>query len=311
VIRYTIEDIVKLIQTPYTTVGDSAGKYFTELKSTLKAHKNSLTFISHDRADKQDLLRNTAAEIIICDPELDISGHFEKYFIVVDDPRLTFAVVGSALFSAQPHQGIHPTAVVHPNAFIHKESWIGPFSYIGNSEIGTHSIVFGHCFIHDNVRIGSGVRIGAGCVIGGEGFGYLRNDDGAILNFPHVGGVVIEDNVEIGAHTCIDRGALDDTLIKEGAKIDNLVHIAHNVVVGSRSFIIANAVVCGSTAIGNEAWISPSAVLRDQIKVGSRSYIGMGAVVTKSVPDGEVWISEPAKSLRSLTGTLTKTAVEL
>jgi UDP-3-O-[3-hydroxymyristoyl] glucosamine N-acyltransferase len=110
--------------------------------------------------------------------------------------------------------------------------------------------------------------------------------------------VIIEDCVDIGANTCIDRGTLGNTVIRRGAKIDNLVHIAHNVVVGENTMVIANAMIGGSTEIGADSWVAPSATLRDAIQIGAASTVGLGAVVTKSVPDGEVWAGNPAKFLR-------------
>jgi UDP-3-O-[3-hydroxymyristoyl] glucosamine N-acyltransferase len=118
-----------------------------------------------------------------------------------------------------------------------------------------------------------------------------------VTSFPHVGGVEIEDDVEIGANTCIDRGSLGNTIVRRGAKIDNLVHIAHNVVVGRNAFVIANAMIGGSTILGDGSWTSPSATLRDGIRIGDGATVGLGAVVTKSIPDGAVWMGTPARPI--------------
>jgi len=116
--------------------------------------------------------------------------------------------------------------------------------------------------------------------------------------FPHIGGVQIEDDVEIGANTCIDRGTLGNTRIRKGAKIDNLVHIAHNVDVGENTAIIANAMIAGSTKIGANTWIAPSACLRDAINIGKDATVGLAALVTKDIPDGELWAGFPARKIR-------------
>jgi len=113
-----------------------------------------------------------------------------------------------------------------------------------------------------------------------------------------VGGVIIEDNVDIGANTCIDRGTLGHTYIKEGAKIDNLVHIAHNVIIGRNTTVIANAMIGGSTIIGDNVWIAPSSTLRDGITIGNSSTVGLAALVTKTIPENEVWAGFPAKLIR-------------
>jgi len=109
--------------------------------------------------------------------------------------------------------------------------------------------------------------------------------------------VLIEDNVEIGANTCIDRGSLGDTKICEGTCIDNLVHIAHNVYVGKHAVVIANAMVGGGTRIGDFAWVAPSACIRDRITIGDKSFVGLASLVTKDVSNGETVLGSPARSL--------------
>jgi len=118
--------------------------------------------------------------------------------------------------------------------------------------IGNGTRVYSGVQIHDQVRIGRNVVLKSGCVIGSDGFGFERNDEGTFEKFPHVGGVVIKDDVEIGGNTCVDRGTLSNTIIGKGTKIDNLVHIAHNVVVGKNCAIIALACLGGSRSVN--AW---------------------------------------------------------
>jgi UDP-3-O-[3-hydroxymyristoyl] glucosamine N-acyltransferase len=135
-------------------------------------------------------------------------------------------------------------------------------------------------------------------VIGSDGYGYQRNENLIFEKFPHMGGVIIEDNVDIGSNTCVDRGALGNTIIKEGAKIDNLVHIAHNVVIGRHCAIIANAMLGGSVVIADYSWVAPSASILNQVSIGKKVTVGMAAVVTKNIPDGETWAGVPAKPLK-------------
>ena len=149
--------------------------------------------------------------------------------------------------------------------------------------------------VYSHVRIGRRVTIHAGTILGADGFGYEREPGGELTKFPHLGGVVIEDEVEIGANTCIDRGTLADTFVGRGARIDNLVHLAHNTRVGEHAAVIAHAMVGGSTQIGARAWIAPSACLRDRIRIGDDAVVGLGSVVTRGVPDGATVFGNPAR----------------
>ena len=299
VTRYTFDDVLRLIDAPYRVAGRVSGHLIANVRPVLEADAESLVFITAGRADAQELAGQTRAAVVICDPAVDTAAPdvAGKTFIVVTDPKLVFASIANALFVERLGRGIHPTASVDPAARVHEDVHIGPFAYVGRVDIGQGSIIHGHVHLYDRVRIGRNVTIHAGTVIGADGFGYLRAEDGAVTNFPHVGGVEIEDDVEVGANACIDRGSLGDTVIRRGAKIDNLVHIAHNVVVGRDAFVIANAMIGGSTVLGDRSWVSPSATLRDVITIGRGATVGLGAVVTKDVPEAEVWAGSPARPM--------------
>jgi UDP-3-O-[3-hydroxymyristoyl] glucosamine N-acyltransferase len=141
------------------------------------------------------------------------------------------------------------------------------------------------------------VRIGANCSIGLPGFGYERDEDGRYWRFPHLGRVIIASDVEIGSNTCIDRGAIGDTIIERGVKIDNLVHIAHNVILKENVVVIANSMVAGSVTVDADAWISPSAAIKNKLSIGHGSVVGLGAVVIRDVAPHTTVIGNPARLL--------------
>jgi len=151
---------------------------------------------------------------------------------------------------------------------------------------------------YDCVELGENVGIGPNCSIGFEGFGFEPDEDGTYHRFPHIGKVIIGDDVEIGANTCIDRGALGDTIIGAGTKIDNLVHVAHNVRIGKNCMIIALTCLGGGVIIEDGVYVGIGASVRNQITIGEKAFIGMGAVVVKDVDPGITVIGNPAKPRR-------------
>jgi UDP-3-O-[3-hydroxymyristoyl] glucosamine N-acyltransferase len=199
-------------------------------------------------------------------------------------------------FARPRPRGIAASAKVATTAQIADDAFVGPLCTIGeNVQIGSGTVIYAGVHIYDDARIGRNVTINSGTVVGADGFGYERNAQGELEKFPHVGSVVIEDDVEIGANTCIDRGTLGDTRVCEGARLDNLVHVAHNTVIGRHAAVIADAMIGGSTKIGDYAWIAPSACLRDRIEIGDRAVVGLAAVVTKSVPEDTTVMGSPAR----------------
>jgi UDP-3-O-[3-hydroxymyristoyl] glucosamine N-acyltransferase len=149
------------------------------------------------------------------------------------------------------------------------------------------------------IVIGENTEICDTAIIGNEGFGFEPDENGDLVFFPHFCGVIIGDNVRVGSHTCIDRGNLRDTIINSNVKIDNLVHIAHNVIIGKNTMVVAGSVICGSVEIGESCFIGANSVIREHLKIGNNVIIGMGSVVTKNIPDNEVWAGNPAKKLRN------------
>lgn len=297
-LQITLRDIKPFLDETDTIVGNE-DFVVSNVQTAEKIDEKSLDWLNTLRKDKIDYLKNSKAKIIICETgipleEVDLTN---KCIVQVKNPKLTFIRIVSHFFQNNPLKGKHPSAVIHPSAKIHESSYIGPNTYIGDCVIGENTVIHGNCFLYDNTQVGRNVTINAGTVIGAEGFGYQRNENGEFEKFPHIGGVIINDNVDVGSNTSIDRGALGNTIIGEGAKIDNLVHIAHNVKVGKHAAVIAHAMIGGSSVIGDYSWVAPNSAIRDQISIGNRVTVGLGAVVTKNVPDGETWTGSPARNL--------------
>lgn len=218
-------------------------------------------------------------------------------FLVVENPRLEFIRLVREFFPPdRPPPGVHPLAVVDPSSSVAAGASVGAGCYIGPDVlIARDTILFPNVTIYGPADIGAECRIHSGAVIGADGFGYERNEDGELEPFPHIGGVWIGRNVHVGANTCIDRGSLEDTIIERGARIDNLVHIAHNVHIGRDTAVIASSMIAGSVRVGDRAWIAPSAAVMNKRTVGDDATVGLGAVVVKDVPAGATVKGVPAK----------------
>lgn len=232
-----------------------------------------LTAHSLDWSIKDNILRVSGSQFQVKEGGFNV-------ILKVRDAKRAIAMVGNH-FLVKHSVGIHPTAIIEEGA-----------------RIGSNCYIGAHVIIHSCVEIGSNVRIKAGAVIGNEGFGFVRDGNGDLVRFPQLGRVIICDGVEIGSNTTIDRGALSDTIIGRNTKINNQVHIAHNVRIGKNTAITAKVNISGSSQIGDNVWIAPGAVLRDHVNIGSGTLIGMGSVVIGDVPENEVWCGNPARKLR-------------
>lgn len=295
--KYSLNSIVKCIKEVYKIKGNRQIS-ISDINTPLSASPNSLTFI--DEKNVQYLF-TTKAGLIICNLSLMSKYKIKtnQCCIFVKKPKLVFLRIANNLFAKKIVKwGIDPTAYIHPKAIVDKQVFIGPFSYIGRCIIGKNTVLYGHNHIYDDVHIGKNVIIHAGAVIGGDGFGYVENEKCEFENFPQIGKVIIEDKVEIGANSCIDRGALTDTIIKYGVKIDNLVHIGHNTIIGKNTLITAHVIISGSTIIGDHCYFAPNSSTSGHLTIGKNVFIGTGSVVTKNIPAGQTWVGSPAKPLQ-------------
>lgn len=206
------------------------------------------------------------------------------------------AVIGKNV-SLGKNAAVGAHAVIEDNAMIGDRTIIYPLVYIGNkTRLGSDCIIYPNVSIRDNITIGSRVVVHPGSVIGSDGFGY-DNSTGKALKIPHIGDVVIEDDVEIGACTTVDRAKFSHTRIKKGTKVDNLVQVAHNVTIGENCLIAAQCGISGSCTIGNNVMMGGQVGLRDHASLGDRVMSAAKTGITKSFPADTIIAGTPAKPI--------------
>lgn len=224
------------------------------------------------------------SSVLICEETAVFSPLSGLPLIRTVNPRLCFTkLLSYATGKVSSNPEIAKTAVIHPLAKIASTVSVGEFTVIGkNVEIGDYTNIGNHVVIAEGVKIGNHCRIKSNSVIGENGFGYQDDEVGNPLFIPHIGSVRIGNQVDIGANCVIARGTLDDTLVGDFVKIDDLVFIAHNCSIGRFSKIIACAEISGSVTVGERSWIGPNSSIIDRISLGDKSFIGIGALVNRS-----------------------------
>jgi UDP-3-O-[3-hydroxymyristoyl] glucosamine N-acyltransferase len=282
--EYNIHDLTHLLG-PHDIVGSGSG-VFTETPPFEKAKSSSLIWVSPAQTNCAEVISSTQAAVVVCHSSTLVQPRPHQVFVQVADPKIAFVRILREIVPKPDSSNIHCTAIIHEEAMIHDSVSIGPFCYIGKCSIGANTLIESHCRISDNCEIGKNVIIQSGCIIGEAGFGFAQESDGTWIRFPHIGGVSIGDDVEIGSNTCIDSGALGATTIGRGTKIDNLVHIGHNATIGSRCIITACAQI-GAVNMGDDVWVGPNANLLRGQSIGNKAFISVGSVVTRDVPEGK------------------------
>lgn len=259
---------------------------------------STLDWINPSKSDKEQIVLKSPAKVFIVDPSVEYSNEIEKAgktLIVVAKPRMVIAKVMTEFFLPKSVGYIHPHATIDDDAQVDPTANIGAGVVIGKAKIGAHTVIKPNVVIYDDVTIGDNCLIQAGAVIGTDGLGCMREEDGSMVKFPHLGGIIIGNNVEIGANCQIAKGVLSDTIIKDGCKINGLCFIAHNCVLDENVWITGDTMLCGTTRVGKNTTIFSNVIVRDQAHIGAGCIIGMGSVITKNVPDGETWFGAPAK----------------
>ncbi|MHC5306944.1 UDP-3-O-(3-hydroxymyristoyl)glucosamine N-acyltransferase [Bartonella sp. LJL80] len=296
------------------------GTVIQHLSSLDGAEPGSLVFVESRKF--ASALRGSPAIAVFCAEDVVSKVPPGIAVMVTATPHRDFAMIGRILFpaSAKPtpwsgEAGLSPQAYIHPDARLEDGVTVEASAVIGKGvEIGSGTLISAGAVIGENCRIGrdcyiapsvslqytllgNRVYLYPGVRIGQDGFGYVGGASG-VEKIPQLGRVIIQDDVEIGANTTIDRGALKDTIIGEGTKIDNLVQIAHNVRIGRHCLIAAHCGIAGSASIGDMTQVGGSVGIADHIKIGSRVQIAAASGVMNDIPDGEKWGGSPARPFK-------------
>lgn len=278
---------------------DSSGDVCVYGFCSLNYPKEScITWVKEPARRSWEVLK-TVGEAVIVTPEPIDELHSGIVQLVTGNPKRAFFTILEKCFpSPQDALGVHPSAVVLSEVQSEGVS-IGAGCYVGEGvSIGRGTRIMPNVTIVCPCTIGENCIIWPGTVIGADGFGFWKDEMGRSHKVPHYGGVRIGNDVEIGANCCIDRGTLDDTVIMDGVKIDDLVLIAHNTIVGKDANIVGMASTGGSDVLGERAYVAPGARLMNQIKVGEDAFVGIGSVVLTDVRKGKRVLGNPARAIR-------------
>ncbi len=217
--------------------------------------------------------------------------------LACENPKAVFYRIVEKFF-CEEEELISQGSVIHPGAQLGEGVAIGSNCVIEKDVvIGAGTRIYHNVVIRHGTRIGKNCVIKSGTVIGGDGFGHYE-DGGRYYRVPHLGNVTIGDCVELGANNCVDRGTMDDTVIGDGTKTDNLCHIAHNDIIGKNVQITAGVTLSGSVTIGDGSYLAPGTVVKNQLTIGKKGLMGIGAVVINDTEESGVYIGVPAKKMR-------------
>ena len=300
--QFTAQQIALLVS---GTIEGNPDTTVTSFGKIEEAVAGQLSFLANPKY--QDYLYTTKASLVIVNENLQLQKNITATLVRVKDAYSAFATLLTTYqnLKAQQKKGIETPSHIASSATLGTDVFVGAFAYIGEKvAIGNNTKVFPGTYIAENVSIGNnttihaGVKIyedciigndvviHAGTVIGSDGFGFAPQPDGSYQKVPQIGNVIIEDQVEIGANTTIDRATMGSTIIKKGVKLDNLIQIAHNVEIGSQTVIAAQTGISGSTKLGQKIMIGGQAGIAGHLTIANGVKIAGGAGVTKNL-DGE------------------------
>jgi UDP-3-O-[3-hydroxymyristoyl] glucosamine N-acyltransferase len=318
--HFTASQIAQLID---GKIEGNENETVTSFGKIEEAKESQLTFFANTKYE--DFLYSTTASVIILKNDYILKQPLKSTLIRVADPYNAFVILLNKYQEVvrQQMKGIQQPSYISSTAVLGENIFVGAFCYLGEKvKVGNNTKIYPNTYLGDNVEIGencliyAGVRIysdckvgnnailHSGCVIGSDGFGFIPQPDGSVKKVPQIGNVILEDDVEFGANTTIDRATMGSTIIKKGVKLDNLVQIAHNVEVGNYTVMASGTAIAGSTKIGNNVVMGGQIGVVEHIEVADGTKIGAQAKVTKSVTTPGTSINDtPAfdniKALRS------------
>ncbi len=307
--QFTAEMIAALLSGEI--VGDKSATVST-VSSIDGGKAGSLAYLTNPKYEQY--IYTTEASIVLVDKSFEPKGEIKATLIKVENVGECVLNLLEMYNAARPRkQGISKLASVSEKATIGEGCYIGDFVVVeAGAKIGDNVQLYPQCYIGDNVTIGEGTKLyagvkiyegcvigkncilHAGAVIGADGFGFAPKADGTFAKIPQLGNVILEDNVEIGANTCIDRAKTDSTIVHSGVKLDNLIQLGHNVEVGANTVMSAQVGIAGTTKVGSNCFIAGQVGIADHVVVGDRVKIGSKSGIDKSVGDDEIRFGYPA-----------------
>ncbi len=307
--EFTAEMIAGLLSGE--VLGDKAAAVHT-VSSIEEGKAGSLSYLTNPKYEK--FVYTTGCSIVLVDKDFTPASEVKATLVKVDNVGACVLRLLEMYNAMKPQKsGISAKASVSERATIGENCYIGDFAVVEEGAvIGDGAKIYPQCYVGDGVRIGEntklyagvkvyeGCRIGARCiihagaVIGADGFGFAPNAQGGFDKIPQLGNVIIEDDVEIGANTCIDRAKTDSTVIEHGVKLDNLIQIGHNVRVGANTVSSAQTGIAGTSKVGSNCFLAGQVGIADHVTIGNRVKIGSKSGIDKNVPDDEVRMGYPA-----------------
>lgn len=288
--EFTARQIAEYVQG--IVVGDENATIHTFAKIE-EGTPGALSFLSNPKYTPY--IYQTKSTIVLVGKDFSPEQAISATLIKVDNAYESLAKLMTLYEQTTPrHTGIDALAYVSPTAKLGRDVTLYPFSYVGDGAvIGDGTILYPHATVYHDCRVGSNCILHAGCVIGADGFGFAPTDKG-YEKIPQIGIVILEDDVEIGANTCVDRATMGATVIHKGVKLDNLIQIAHNVEVGSHTVMASQTGVAGSTKIGEWCMFGGQCGIAGHISIGNKVQLGAQSGVPGRVADGQVLMGYPA-----------------